>query len=81
MRWLLRWLLLRLGSRTILWVGGILFLLNVVIPDPIPFLDEILILVGTTLLSRWTRRAEREMTPGAPAPGEPKHVGRGSTQR
>ena len=42
----------RLGSRTILGIGGSLFLLNMVIPDPLPLVDEFLILAGTILLSR-----------------------------
>lgn len=76
-------LLARLGSRTILTVGGTLFVLNMLIPDPLPLIDELLILVGTVLFSRWASTAS---SPGAPdggsrtRPGEPKHVGRGSTQ-
>jgi Family of unknown function (DUF6116) len=76
--------LARLGSRTILGVGGALFLLNMVIPDPIPLVDEFLILAGTVLLSRWAQAAaSREpAAPDADAPGSaPKHVGRGSTAR
>ena len=76
--------LARLGSRTILTVGGTLFVLNMLIPDPLPFVDELLILAGTVLLSRWASDAA---SPGAATdrratsnPGEPKHVGRGSTQ-
>ena len=69
----------RLGSRTILGIGGTLFLLNMVIPDPIPLVDEFLILAGTILLSRLAARSE----PGAPSrpasPETPKPVGRGST--
>ena len=75
-------LLARLGSRTILTVGGTLFVLNMLIPDPLPLIDELLILVGTVMLSRWAGAAN---SPGAPdgrnatRPGEPKPVGRGST--
>ena len=76
-------LLARLGSRTILGIGGTLFLLNMIIPDPIPFVDEFLILVGTILLSRMADRGAAG-TAGSTAPratGTPKHVGRGSTQK
>jgi Family of unknown function (DUF6116) len=83
--------LARLGSRTILGVGGALFLLNMIIPDPIPLVDEFLILAGTILLSRWAKMSEgassatgagAEGAMGAPStPGAPKHVGRGSTAR
>ena len=51
--------LARLGSRTILTVGGTLFLLNMLIPDPLPLVDEFLILAGTMLLSRWARQVRR----------------------
>ncbi len=76
-------LVARLGSRTILGIGGTLFLLNMVIPDPIPLVDEFLILVGTILLSRLAQRgAEGAGATAAPgATGAPKHVGRGSTQK
>ena len=52
-------LLARLGSRTILGIGGTLFLLNMIIPDPIPLVDEFLILAGTILLSRWAELGAR----------------------
>ena len=76
--------LARLGSRTILGIGGALFLLNMVIPDPIPLVDEFLILAGTVLLSRWAQAAasREHAAADAAAPGSaPKHVGRGSTAR
>ena len=70
--------LTKLGSRTIMTVGGALFVLNMLIPDPLPLVDELLILAGTILLSRWAGSG----APSAPrAKDEPKHVGRGSTQR
>jgi hypothetical protein len=76
--------LARLGSRTILTVGGTLFVLNLLIPDPLPLIDELLILAGTMLLSRWASNSPSPETtaarPTTTAPGEPKHVGRGSTQ-
>ncbi len=75
--------LARLGSRTILTVGGTLFLLNMLVPDPLPLVDEFLILAGTILLSRWAK-TDAEGAMGAEgatsAPGAPKHVGRSSTQ-
>ena len=80
-------ILARLGSRTILGVGGTLFLLNMIIPDPIPLVDEMLILAGTILLSRWAQQGEAAAsgvsgTSGASGAADaPKHVGRGSTSR
>lgn len=75
MRWLLRWVLVKLGSRTIIGIGATLFILNLLIPDPIPFLDEILMLVGTILLSRWAKAQER-----IEDPTRLKYAGRGRTQ-
>lgn len=81
----------RLGSRTILGIGGTLFLLNMVIPDPLPLVDEFLILAGTILLSRMaTAGATASGATGAtgasgatdatgPRGAAPKPVGRGST--
>ncbi|RPI57510.1 MAG: hypothetical protein EHM55_01505 [Acidobacteria bacterium] len=74
-------ILARLGSRTILGVGGALFLLNMAIPDPLPLVDEFLILAGTILLSRWAQEASsrRSNDPAGTTGSAPKHVGRGST--
>lgn len=74
MRWLLGSLLVRMGSRTILAVGGSLFLLNMLIPDPLPLIDEFLMLAGTILASRWVDRQKV-----ATDPGGPKFAGRGQT--
>ena len=73
-------LVTRLGSRTIIGIGGALFLLNMLIPDPLPLVDEFLILAGTILLSRMAQRGEKGAA-GATTPTstEPKHVGKGST--
>ena len=51
-------LVTRLGSRTIIGIGGTLFVLNMLIPDPLPLIDEFLILAGTILLSRMAKGAE-----------------------
>ena len=77
----------RLGSRTIIGVGGTLFVLNMLIPDPLPLVDEFLILAGTILLSRMAKAGAAGATgagaagaAGARAAGDPKPVGRGSTR-
>ena len=51
-------LVARLGSRTIIGIGGTLFVLNMLIPDPLPLVDEFLILAGTILLSRMARTGD-----------------------
>jgi hypothetical protein len=78
--------LTRLGSRTIIGVGGTLFVLNMLIPDPLPLVDEFLILAATILLSRMAKTDATGATGttsarDATGAGTPKHVGRGSTQR
>ena len=78
----------RLGSRTIIGVGGTLFVLNMLIPDPLPLVDEFLILAGTILLSRMAKTGATGATgatrcngcEGCIGAGAPKPVGRGSTQ-
>ena len=83
--------LTRLGSRTIIGIGGTLFVLNMLIPDPLPLVDEFLILAATILLSRMAKTGATGETGATGATGArgatgagagaPKHVGRGSTQR
>ena len=51
----------RLKSWQLFLAALLLFLGDVVIPDPIPFIDEALLGVMTLLLTRWKRR--REPTP------------------
>ena len=74
MRWLLRRGLAKLGARTIVGIAATLLVLDVLIPDPIPFLDETLLLIGTVLLSRWAKG--RETTGDA---ASLKYAGRGRT--
>lgn len=46
----------RLRSSHLLLIVGGLFLADLVIPDPLPFLDEILLGAATLLLARWQLR-------------------------
>ena len=73
-------ILARMGSRTILALGGTLFVLNMLIPDPIPLVDELLILAGTIIFSRWAKPGAADGSPSS-VTGEPKRVGRGSTHQ
>lgn len=43
-----------------------LFLVTLVIPDPIPFIDEILLGLGTLLLANWKRRKDPIEPPALP---------------
>jgi uncharacterized protein DUF6116 len=55
-----RWLpvfLGRLGTRTLTVIFAVLFVVNLLIPDPVPFIDELLLGAGTLLAARWRRRS------------------------
>ena len=59
----MRWfgaLLSRLGSKTLVILCALLFVVDLVIPDPVPFVDELLLGAATLLLSRWRQRAVSE---------------------
>ncbi len=50
----------------------VLFLADLVLPDMIPFVDEILLAILTVLLGTWRRpRAEDEPPPPSPPPALP----------
>lgn len=57
---LLRWLG-RLTFPRLFVVTAVLFVLDVLIPDVIPFADELLLGLGTLLLANWKKRG----SPGA----------------
>lgn len=46
----------RLKHPTLFWITATLFVLDLLVPDFIPFADEILLGLGTLLLSRWRVR-------------------------
>jgi len=52
---LLRWLA-RLSFPRLFLFTGALFLVDLVVPDFIPFADELLLALGTLLLGNWKRR-------------------------
>jgi hypothetical protein len=55
-----RWLSLliaRLGTRTVTAIFAVLFLVNLLIPDPVPVVDELLLGAATLLVSRWRQRS------------------------
>ena len=47
----------RLSSRTLTALVAVLFAVDVIVPDPIPFADELLLGLATVLLSRRRERA------------------------
>ena len=67
---LLRWLG-RLSVPRLFLLSAVLFVLDVLVPDVIPFADELLLGLGTLLLARWKK----------PAPGKDKTVPEGDARR
>ena len=65
---ILRWLGRLSYPRLFLLAAG-LFLADVVVPDFIPFADELLLGLGTLLLANWKNRKAR--APAGPIEGEP----------
>lgn len=61
----------QLRSSTLLAVATGLFVLDLLIPDPLPFVDEIVLGIVTILIARWQSR--RQEPPTAPKP-PPKNV-------
>lgn len=67
----------RLKFPQLLAISAVLLILNLVIPDPIPFLDEILLAVFTALFAFWREPAaapgakppEKNVTPPRQIPG------------
>lgn len=66
---LLRWLG-RLSYPRLFVVTATLFLLSVLIPDPIPLIDELLLGLGTLLLANWKRRTDPQSRDGLRRPIE-----------
>lgn len=52
---------------TLMLFGAVLFAINLFVPDPIPFIDEILMLIATLLIGSF-RRWRKERDPEDPEP-------------
>lgn len=60
--------LTRLGTNHLLLAVGALFVLDLLLLDPIPFLDEIVLAVLTILIARWQGRKGDKTTPASAQP-------------
>lgn len=64
---MIRALVTRFASRlrfpTLFVLVGSLFVVDLLVPDLVPFLDEVMLALGTLLLGSWRRRRP-EATPG-----------------
>ncbi len=56
-RGLFAWLS-RLRSWQLFLLAGALFVTDLVVPDPIPLIDEMMLGLATLLLGRWKRRRD-----------------------
>lgn len=57
--------LARLRFPTLFAITAFLFVVNLIVPDPVPLVDEILLGLGTALLASWrTRERGAVPTPG-----------------
>lgn len=45
---------------TLMLLGAVLFIANLLVPDPIPFVDEILMLIATVAIGSVRRKKEPE---------------------
>ncbi len=57
----------KLSYPRLFMVTGALFVLGVVVPDLVPFVDELLLGLGTLLLANWKKRREPGARPAADA--------------
>ena len=60
----------RLSYPRLFLLTAVLFVLDVVIPDFIPFVDEILLGLGTLLLANWKKRKEPASSSKPPIDGQ-----------
>ncbi|NKI36499.1 hypothetical protein HFP89_15115 [Wenzhouxiangella sp. XN79A] len=45
---------------TLMLIGAVLFLINLAVPDPLPFIDEILLLIGTLIVGSFRDRGRKD---------------------
>lgn len=53
----------RFNTRALLIIMALLFLMDVIIPDPLPWVDEILLAIGTLLVARFRGRSTGPQKP------------------
>ncbi len=58
----------QLKSSTLLLLVTSLFVLDLVVPDPLPFIDEIVLGIATILIARWQSRRKEPPPPPKPPP-------------
>ena len=66
---ILRWLG-KLSYPRLFLVAAVLFVVDLVVPDVVPFADELLLGLGTLLLANWKRRKEPSAEARPPIEGD-----------
>jgi hypothetical protein len=66
---LLTGVLARIGPRRLAWVFGALFVVNLLVPDPIPIVDELLLGLLTLILAQWRSAPPEEPSQSGGQPG------------
>lgn len=61
----------RLRFPTLLTLTAILFVVNLVVPDVLPFIDEILLGLVTLILANWKKREADDAAPGGARDARP----------
>ncbi|MEM1178615.1 MAG: DUF6116 family protein [Acidobacteriota bacterium] len=64
-------LLSGLSTRNLMFIAGALFLIDLAVFDPLPFIDEILLAGLTILLARYSSRRGGEEPAAEPGPFKP----------
>lgn len=62
-----------LKSSQLLMALSLLFLIDLAVPDPIPFVDEIILGILTLVVARWKNRSHEPEPESAPKP-PPKNI-------
>lgn len=77
---LIGWLVARLSRLrfpVLFVIAALLFLADLAFPDAIPFVDELLLGLGTALLGSWRHRREEAKPPPTPFGDTPRAPGAG----
>lgn len=62
--------LAKMSTNYLLLAIVVFFFVDLVIPDPIPFLDEFVLGVVAVLIARWQGRNEGDIVPPVPPPAD-----------